>query len=130
MEDRSYEDEYCLDLDSGEVVVVSEYVDDENDETEALDRIEAKFDRYEPIPRVESHEAYRDMVDFIAALEDEHLAGLLRTALDGKRAFRRFMDVMLDYPHEEERWLRFKDDRMQQRALEWLEDIGVTLSEE
>ena len=73
---------------------------------------------------------YEDMEDFIANVEDEHLAELLEVAINGKGAFRQFKDVLLNYPEEEERWFKFKDDRMRERALEWLEDIDVTLSEE
>lgn len=129
MEDGSYEHEYYLDLDSGEVLLLSEYVGDE-ETGELEEQIEENSDRYERIPRAESHEGYRDMVDFIVTLENEHLAELLGVAIDGKGAFRRFKDVLLDHPKEEERWFRFKDERMEARALEWLGDIGVTLSGE
>lgn len=83
-----------------------------------------------PIPEVESYEGYEDMEDFIATVEDEHLAELLEVAIDGKGAFRRFKDVLARYPEEKERWFRFKDVRMEQRALEWLDDIGISLVEE
>ncbi len=129
MEDGSYEHEYYLDLDSGEVLLLSEYVGDE-ETGELEEQIEENSDRYERIPRAESHEGYRDMVDFIVTLENEHLTELLGVAIDGKGAFRRFKDVLLDHPEEEERWFRFKDERMEARALEWLGDIGVTLSGE
>ena len=126
MEDSSYEHEYYLDLDNGEILFLSEYMDDE--ETRKLkDQIEEDFDRYERIPKAESHEGYEDMVDFIATVKDEHLAELLEVAINGKGAFRRFKDVLLNYPEERESWFRFKDDRMEERALEWIEDIGVTL---
>jgi len=69
------------------------------------------------------------MEDFIATVEDEHLAELLEVAINGKGAFRRFKDVLLNYLEERERWFKFKDERMEQRALEWLDDIEVTLSE-
>jgi len=70
------------------------------------------------------------MEDFIATVENEHLASLLEVAIDGKGAFRRFKDVLAGYPEERERLFQFKDERMEQRALEWLEDIGVTLAED
>ena len=129
MENSSYENEYYLDLESGEILFLSEYMDDE--ETENLrERIDEESDRYEPIPKAESHEGYEDMRDFIASVEDERLAELLEVAINGKGAFRRFKDVLLSYPEERERWFQFKDDRMQERALEWLNDIDVTLAEE
>jgi len=129
MEDSSYEHEYYLDLETGEIRFLSDYMDDE--EAEKLkDKIDEEFDRYERIPKVESYQSYADMQDFIATVEDEHLAQLLEVAINGKGAFRRFKDVLLGYPEERERWFKFKNDRMRERALEWLDDIDVTLSEE
>ena len=129
MENSSYEHEYYLDLDNGEILFLSEYIDD--GETRTLkDQVEENFDRYERIPKAESHEGYEDMVDFIATVKDEHLTELLEVAINGKGAFRRFKDVLLNYPEERERWFRFRDGRTQERALEWLDDIDVSLIEE
>lgn len=129
MEDSSYENNYYLDLKTGEILLVSDYMDD--GETGKLkDRIEEDYDRYEAIPKVESHESYEDMEDFITTVGDEHLAELLYVAIDGKGAFRRFKDMLARYPEERERWFRFRDDKLMERALEWLEDIGVSLSKE
>ncbi len=81
MEDSSYEHEYYLDLETGEILFLSDYMDDE--ETEKLrDRIDEEPDRYEQIPKTESHEGYEDMQDFIATVEDEHLAELLDVAIN------------------------------------------------
>jgi len=129
MEDSSYENEHFLDLETGEIFFISDYMDDE-ETGELKDRIEEDSDRYERIPKAESHEGYQDMVDFIATVDNERLAELLEVAINGKGAFRRFKDVLLNYPEERERWFKFKDERMEERALEWLDDIEVTLSEE
>jgi hypothetical protein len=68
------------------------------------------------------------MVDFIDGVEDEHIAELLRVAINGRGAFRWFKDVLLDYREEREKWFNFKNVRMQERAVEWLDDIGISLS--
>ena len=129
MENSSYDVEYYLDLETGEILFVSEGMDDE--ETGKLKiQIGEELDRYELIPKAESYEGYRDMQAFIATVEDDHLSELLEVAINGKGAFRRFKDVLLNYPEERERWFQFKDDRMKERALEWLDDIDVTLVEE
>ena len=129
MENSSYENEYYLDLATGEILFLSEYMEDE--ETDKLrDRIDKEPDRYERIPQIESNEGYEDMRDFIATVKNEHLTELLEVAINGKGAFRRFKDLLLNYPEERERWFKFKDDRMQEIALEWLEDIDVILIEE
>ena len=128
MEDSSYENEYFLDLETGEILFISDYTDDE-ETGELKDRIEEDSDRYERIPKAESHEGYQDMVDFIATVDNEHLVELLEVAINGKGAFRRFKDVLLNYPEERERWFKFKDERMEERVLEWLDDIDVVLSD-
>jgi len=129
MEDSSYEHEYYLDLTTGEILFLSEYMDDE--ETRKLrEQIDEEPDRYEQIPRAESHEGYKDMEDFIATIKDEHLAELLEVAINGRGAFRRFKDVLLRYPEERERWFQFKGERIEERARGWLDDISVTLAEE
>jgi hypothetical protein len=38
--------------------------------------------------------------------------------------------VLLNYPDERERWFNFKDNRIEEKALEWLDDIDVSLIEE
>jgi hypothetical protein len=129
MENNSYEHEYFLNLETGEILFISDYVDDE-ETRELKDRIEEDFERYERIPRAESNEGYEDMVDFIATVDDEHLAELLEVAINGKGAFRRFKEVLLNYPEERDRWFKFKDERMEERALEWLDDIGVNIAQD
>ena len=129
MENSSYECDYYLDLETGEIVFISDYMDDADLE-ELKDRIDENPARYEPIPKAESHEGYEDMVDFIATVEDEHLIELLEVAINGKGAFRRFKDILARYPEERERWYRFKDERMKERALSWLEDMGISLLKE
>ena len=129
MENSSYEVEYYLDLKTGEILFVSQGMDDAVTGKLKI-QIGEELDRYELIPKAESYEGYRDMQAFIATVEDDHLSELLEVAINGKGAFRRFKDVLLNYPEERERWFQFKDDRMKERALEWLDDIDVTLVEE
>jgi hypothetical protein len=45
---------------------------------------EADPGRYVEVPRADSHEAYRDMEDFIAAIGDERLQELLDVAIQGR----------------------------------------------
>ena len=129
MEDSSEEHNYYLDLDTGKLLLISDYMDDEESK-KLKDKIDDNFDRYELLPKVESYEGYEDMEDFISTVSDEHLAELLHVAVKGKGAFRRFKDVLEWYPEERERWFQFRDDKLKQRALEWLVNIGVSLLQE
>jgi len=129
LDNSSFENNYYLDLETGEILFLSEFMDDEESE-KLKEQIEEDFDRYEPIPRAESHEGYRDMVAFIDTIENEHLVELLEVAISGKGAFRRFKDVLLNYPEERQRWFRFRDERIEERAIEWLDSIDVDLEKE
>ena len=123
-EDSSYEHDHFLDLQTGELIFISDYMDSEESER-LCDQIDEAPDRYEPLPKADSHEGYRDMEDFISTVRDDRLRERLEVAINGKVAFSRFRDVLTLFPSERERWFRFKDDRLKDRALEWLESIGV-----
>jgi hypothetical protein len=126
MDDNSLDQEYFLDLETGEILFVSDYMDEE--ETSGLkERIEEDFQRYERIPKAESYQGYQDMVDSISTVDNERLVELLEVAINGKGAFRRFKDVLLSYPEDRERWFQFKDEKIEQRAMRWLEDVDITL---
>ena len=51
-----------------------------------------------------SREQYKWMERFVVGVTDEPLRERLVIAIDGKGAFRRFKDVLLNYPTERERW--------------------------
>jgi hypothetical protein len=76
--------------------------------------------RHVAVPKVESHEAYRDMEDFIATVRNPLLQERLYRAISGRGAFRYFKDALLDYPKEREHWFAYRDEHTRQRMLEWL----------
>jgi hypothetical protein len=69
-------------------------------------------------------DAYRDMTDFIATVDDPALAERLSRAIHGKGAFRRFRATLDRWPYETSRWYAFSDDRQLGRARAWLADAG------
>lgn len=86
--------------------------------------------RYLWIEKQEFCEGYNDMVDFTECVADKSLQRLLDVALNGKGAFRRFKDVLLDYPEERERWFEFSNQRVRERLLEWLKDKEIEVEGE
>ena len=90
------------------------------------DHVEREYgSRFISIPQADSHEAYRDMERFIDTVRDPHLQELLEVAIMGRGAFRRFKDVLYNYPHEEKRWFAFRDELMFARVREWLEEHDI-----
>jgi len=74
--------------------------------------LELTMDCYVQIPRIESYEAYNNLGEFAATMEDPNLSELLELALDGKEAFGRFKSVLVRYPEECDRWYKFRDRRL------------------
>jgi hypothetical protein len=81
--------------------------------------------RYIAVPRAESRDGYRDMEDFIPTVPDHRLQDRLWRAIRGRGAFRRFKDVLANYPREQETWFTFRDARLRQRVLDWLAEEGI-----
>lgn len=136
-----------FDTETGEIVSIPHEVMSavESDDEEALqdlpdwekDLIETaesiisdESGRYVDIPRKPSYEAYNLMVEFASSIKNRRLKEKLDIALDGKGAFRRFKNVISDYPAEEERWFAFKDKRMREEVIEWLNDLGIEPTED
>lgn len=68
---------------------------------------------------------YDWMVEFADSVADPRLRELLQVALDGRGAFRRFKNVLLDFPEERARWFTFRDRRLREAMGEWLEEHEI-----
>ena len=96
------------------------------DEVElALEILLDEEGRYACIPEREPHMAYKSMSEFIDTVEDKVLREELSNALNGKGAFRRFKDVLIDYPKERKRWHGYNAKAMKREIIEWVRSIGV-----
>lgn len=67
------------------------------------------------------------MVDFADSVTDKALQRMLEIALDGRGAFRRFKNVLYDFPEERKRWFEFEAGRMHERVMDWLEEHNIEL---
>ncbi len=116
-----------FDVRTGQVqmVPVDRLGDDEDGPSE--DEIDAGLEaghliHVEPLgSRVE----YAWMAEFVATVADARLRERLEIALDGRGAFRRFKNALLNSPAERERWFAFRDERLRAAAREWLADHHV-----
>lgn len=124
MEDASYDHGYFLDTETGEVILVSELLDDDDARQQLSDIDEAEPGRYLEVPRADSREGYADMQDFIDRVSDERLHELLDVAIQGRGAFGRFKDVLARHPAERQHWFDFQTSRLEARAREWLAEEG------
>jgi Uncharacterised protein family (UPF0158) len=117
-ERNSPDTESFLDLRSGEVVTVSQGAIDYAEQRGKVQTGGEHFLRVEPAA---SREQYKWMERFVAGVTDEALRERLVIAIDGKGAFRRFKDVLLNYPAERERWFSYRSDLLHWHMQKWLE---------
>lgn len=119
--------ENFLDTKTGEIIHISELMDEEEKEKISM-QIESELKRYLFIPSEDSSESYNDMLDFAVTLNNEDLKEKLLLTLKGKGVFRRFKDVLSNYPDERNMWFGFKEGRTKERVNEWLEENNINIS--
>lgn len=96
------------------------------DEVElALDVLLNEGNRYVQIPERDSGEAYITMIEFIKTIRDPLLKEELTVAINGKGAFRKFKNVLLEYPKERKRWHAFNAKTMRNIIKDWLLSLGI-----
>jgi hypothetical protein len=119
LQDHSYEHSWWFDPKTGAVELWGAYVRDELGEDHPEQR---GLVAIEPL---DSSEAWQDMADFAAAVPDPAVRRRLERAIEGRGAFRRFKDELLEHPELREGWFALADARVERRALQWLADEGL-----
>jgi hypothetical protein len=105
-------------------VAAEELPDWQRDDVEIAKKVlESEFDRFVAIPRLESHESFQLMEDFIDQLKDARVAELLAHAVHKSRPFRRFKDTLIEFPEVEQQWYCFKNEKMRERIANFLRSI-------
>jgi hypothetical protein len=117
-ERNSPDTESFLDTRTGEVVTVTEGAIDYAEQRSKVTSAGDAFVRIEPAA---SREQYKWMERFVAGVTDEPLRERLVIAIDGKGAFRRFKDVLLNYPTERERWFSYRAELLHWAIHKWME---------
>jgi hypothetical protein len=90
-----------------------------------LDVLLDESERYVRIPERARETAYRSMIDFTETIQDPLLKEELRSALDGKGAFRKFKDVLVNFPRGRKRWHRYNARAIRKESIEWLKAMGI-----
>jgi len=126
MEDSDLANRYFLNLVTGEVVFLSDYLGLSDEDERLLEEIDGSND-YVAIERIPSYVAYQWMVDFVdemVAPSDEDAAEKLSLALNGKGAFRRFKDTLHRVDEQWlQTWYQWRDKGLKAAVDEWLKSV-------
>ena len=114
-----FETYFWLDPTTGKIALWGEEAADEA-ETEGWDLDDRGGIQIEPIPAAEG---YADMERFISTVQDPLCQERLVRAIDRKKPFRNFKEVLHECPDLPAQWESFHDAAMKVRAIEWLRDF-------
>ena len=112
---------HWLNLESG--TILSLIGPDADEETDADPRDDDRWLFIEPI---ESSEAFRVMEDFVDQCGDDRLARALGQALQQRKPFRRFKDVLAAHLAQREAWFAFERQAMEAIARRWCEEHDIS----
>ncbi|MBK8482592.1 MAG: hypothetical protein IPL40_15745 [Proteobacteria bacterium] len=105
-----------LDRQSGAVLVV---VDGAPEDEATRRRIAAGAEGFLQLQPASSRTQYEWMDAFVATVADQALRDQLLIATDGRGAFRRFKDALLDHPAERERWFAWRGALLHAHIRAW-----------
>jgi nicotinamidase-related amidase len=135
--------EQHLNLDTGEIAAVSrdhlgvaEDLESENDldgrpawEQDAIRdalNVVLPFDHYERLPNQYELDTYSMMEEFADTFPIDAISEALSRALDGRGAFRRFKDCVLEYGIEEQ-WYAWRSKALLNVAESWCAENGIAV---
>lgn len=118
--------ESFLDTRTGEVVTLIESAPNVE---ELRSKVLMGGDAFLRVEPASSREQYKWMERFVAGVTEPALRERLIISIDGKGAFRRFKDALLNYPVERERWFAYRGELLHWHIQEWFKRDGLTTSE-
>ncbi|CAG7652761.1 hypothetical protein PAESOLCIP111_06621 [Paenibacillus solanacearum] len=100
----------------------------EIDDELSLSIEEAFGDKYIRVPRLESSEAFDEMIVFGQSINNVKARNIVLNSLQGKKGvFKRFKNTLDRFPDERNRWFDFKEERNIRRIIEELEYEGIKI---
>lgn len=119
LEWHSEEMSWYLDVETGQIVEVSDSFDDEDRQSQ--DEIEENSERYRYIEPIDSNESFRLIARFVDLLPEGEAQKVLAKSLQRRSPFRNFKDDLYEFPDVQKRWYKFHAEQLIQMAKEWLE---------
>ena len=122
LENHSFDVQFYLDRQTGEVIPVFEEIDESDEDRE---RIEADLDRFVFIDPIPSSVAWDVMEAFVESLEPGQPRRRLEGAIRARHPFRAFKDAVSEYADLLKAWYAFHDREWTRLAAEWLEEQQI-----
>lgn len=110
-----------LNIKTGEIVTISDYLGSEED----ANNIEENPDDFTLLPTQYDINEYSIMEDFIDEIDNEEIKDELYESIRGKGVFRRFKDTIYNL-NIKNSWYDFKAHALKKIAIEWCEENDIS----
>jgi len=119
---------YFIDLEKNELISINEEIDDEPEKK--LEEINEE--KFLIIPERTSDEDYLIMESFIykIAEKDFRLSDKFYNAIHKNKPFRRFKEMLDEYPEFKDRWFKFKEKQIKNEVIDWLFENEIILEDQ
>jgi len=125
-EDSSVSHVYHIDTKKSELIYYNDGIGELEGVKEKLDSC-SDDDRYLYIPsRLPKHNFYV-MEMFVYNIEDFNVAEKFHDALERKKPFRNFKELLHEYPKLRERWFEYKRNNIKNETINWLCEHDIEL---
>ena len=128
LDDPDPDREHFLELETGSLwtFVFSEATDETRKRHSEV--VEAS-DQWLRVPSMTLQEAYEELEDFVDSLPEGDSQEALYTALEKKRALRRFREAIMDLPEERQGWLAHRREASRARLERLLTELDWSVEE-
>jgi len=100
--------------------------EDEKEAKAQMKLIDENPERFIAVDRIESHESFRIMEDFVDEVKSETVRRRLMRALTGRRKpFRAFKSALEEFPEVRQQWFAYQEEREFAMARDWLAANGI-----
>jgi hypothetical protein len=91
---------------------------------EIANEIVENFEDYKELPSKYEIDEYKMVKDFCLTIKDVKIQNILLITIEGKGAFRRFKDAVIELNIEMD-WYSFRDRRYKDLAIEWCQNNDI-----
>lgn len=124
IEQASYEHHYLIDKKNHKIVFISEIEDDYEKKLE-----EVENDNFIGIEPRMSNEDFSIMQSFVYKIREFNLAQKFHEALERKKPFRNFKELINQHPELRKKWFKYRDKELTNEAMNWLCINGIELED-
>jgi len=128
-EDSSDSHVYHIDTKKNEIIYYNDDIGEPVGVKEKLDAC-SDDDRYLYIPSKHPKHNYYIMEMFVYTIENFDVAEKFHNALERKKPFRNFKDLLYEYPEIREKWFEYKRNVIKNETINWLCEKNIALEKQ